>query len=210
MPVTRADLEQNRARKALARSSLAPELLSDEDLEASLRRTLWRHTPGADLWLFGYGSLVWNPSVRFLERGPAMLHGYHRRFCLWSRINRGTPERPGLALGLDSGGCCRGVVFRIPGAEVEAELRILWRRADIIRRSIFLASLSLLLAACLIITLFAAALLRWDAGAVLICLFAGCLVALIGSLVLFIWDVNQALAALRLELQDALEQKKAG
>jgi len=128
MPVTRADLEQNRARKALARSSLAPELLSDEDLEASLRRTLWRHTPGADLWLFGYGSLVWNPSVRFLERGPAMLHGYHRRFCLWSRINRGTPERPGLALGLDSGGCCRGVVFRIPGTEAEAELRILWRR----------------------------------------------------------------------------------
>jgi hypothetical protein len=91
-----------------------------------------------------------------------------------------------------------------------AQLRILWRRADIIRRSIFLASLSLLLAACLIITLFAAALLRWDAGAVLICLFAGCLVALIGSLVLFIWDVNQALAALRLELQDALEQKEAG
>jgi hypothetical protein len=87
-----------------------------------------------------------------------------------------------------------------------AQLRILWRRADIIRRSIFLASLSLLLAACLIITLFAAALLRWDAGAVIIGLFVGCLLALIGSLVLFIWDVNQALAALRLELHDALEQ----
>ena len=91
-----------------------------------------------------------------------------------------------------------------------AQLRILWRRADIIRRSIFLAALSLLLAACLIITLFAAALLRWDAGAVIIGLFAGCLLALIGSLVLFIWDVNQALAALRLELEDALEQKKMG
>jgi hypothetical protein len=89
-----------------------------------------------------------------------------------------------------------------------AQLHILWRRADIIRQSIFLASLSLLLAACLIITLFAAALMRWDAGAVIICLFAGCLLALIASLVLFIWDVNQALAALRLELEDALEQKK--
>jgi cation transport protein ChaC len=128
MPVTRADLEQNRARKALARSPLAPELLSDEALEASLQETLWRHTPGADLWLFGYGSLVWNPSVRYLERWPAKLHGYHRCFCLWSRINRGTPERPGLALGLDAGGCCRGVVFRIPGAEVRTELRVLWRR----------------------------------------------------------------------------------
>jgi hypothetical protein len=86
-----------------------------------------------------------------------------------------------------------------------AQLQILWRRADVIRKSIFLASLSLLLAACLIITLFAAALMRWDAGGVIVCLFAGCLAALIGSLVLFIWDINQSLAALRLELEDALE-----
>jgi len=93
---------------------------------------------------------------------------------------------------------------------ITAQLHILWRRADIIRQSIFLASLSLLLAACLIITLFVAALIRWDAGGILVCLFVGCLVALIGSLVLFIWDVNQSLAALRLELEAALEQKKAG
>jgi hypothetical protein len=86
-----------------------------------------------------------------------------------------------------------------------AQLHILWRRADIIRQSIFLASLSLLLAACLIITLFGEALMRWDAVGVLIILFVGCLSALIGSLVLFIWDVNQSLAALRLELEDALE-----
>jgi hypothetical protein len=91
-----------------------------------------------------------------------------------------------------------------------AQLHILWRRADIIRRAIILASLSLLLAACLIITLFVAALMGWDAGGVIICLFAGCLMALIGSLVLFIWDVNQSLAALRLELEDALGQKKTG
>ena len=90
------------------------------------------------------------------------------------------------------------------------QLHILWRRADIIRQAIILASLSLLLAACLIITLFVAALLGWDAGGVIICLFAGCLMALIGSLVLFIWDVNQSLAALRLELEDALRQKKTG
>jgi hypothetical protein len=91
-----------------------------------------------------------------------------------------------------------------------AQLHILWRRADIIRKSIILASLSLLLAACLIITLFAAALLRWDAGGVIVCLFVGCLGSLIASLVLFIWDVNQALAALRLELEDALEPKTTG
>ena len=89
-----------------------------------------------------------------------------------------------------------------------AQLHILWRRADTLRKSIILASLSLLLAACLIITLFAAALLRWDAGGVIILLFAGCLLALIVSLALFIWDVNQSLAALRLELEDALERKE--
>jgi hypothetical protein len=91
-----------------------------------------------------------------------------------------------------------------------AQLQILWRRADTLRKSIILASLSLLLAACLIITLFAAALLRWDAGGVIVCLFTGCLAALIVSLVLFIWDVNQSLAALRLELEEALEQEKSG
>jgi len=93
---------------------------------------------------------------------------------------------------------------------IAAQLHILWRRADIIRKSIILASLSLLLAACLIITLFAATLMRWDAGSVIACLFVGCLAALIGSLILFIWDINQSLSALRLELEDAIEQKKTG
>jgi len=89
-----------------------------------------------------------------------------------------------------------------------AQLHILWRRADTLRKSIILALLSLLLAACLIITLFVSALMRWDAGGVIVLLFTGCLAALIGSLVLFIWDLNQSLAALRLELEEALEPKK--
>ncbi len=86
---------------------------------------------------------------------------------------------------------------------IVAQLHVLWRRADILRKSIILASLSLLLAACLIIALFAATLMQWDAGAVIIGLFVGCLAALVGSLILLIWDVNQSLAALRLELEDA-------
>ncbi len=88
-----------------------------------------------------------------------------------------------------------------------AQLHILWQRADIIRKSIFLASLSLLLAACLIITLFVEALLGWNAGGLLVGLFVGCLASLIGSLVLFMYDINRSLAALRLELQEALEQE---
>lgn len=128
MTVTRNDLEANSLRPALAGSPLAGELLSDEALEASLQQALERRPPGPDFWLFGYGSLVWNPFVRFLERRPGTVRGYHRSFCLWSRINRGTPEQPGLALGLEPGGACRGSLFRIDAAIAEQELRILWRR----------------------------------------------------------------------------------
>ena len=66
-----------------------------------------------DLWLFAYGSLMWNPEIAFAEARPGFLHGYHRSFCLYSRDYRGTPERPGLVLGLDRGGACRGIAFRV-------------------------------------------------------------------------------------------------
>lgn len=128
MTVTRFDLESNALRRRLADSPLAGQLLSDEALEASLQQTLAQRPAGDSLWLFGYGSLVWNPFVSFLERRPGTVRGYHRRFCLWSRINRGTPEQPGLALGLERGGACRGSLFRIDAAVAEAELRMLWRR----------------------------------------------------------------------------------
>jgi glutathione-specific gamma-glutamylcyclotransferase len=81
-----------------------------------------------DLWIFGYGSLIWRPDFDFAERRPARVHGWHRALKMWSRINRGTPERPGLVFGLLTGGCCRGVVFRIPREEAAATLTRLWKR----------------------------------------------------------------------------------
>jgi hypothetical protein len=84
------------------------------------------------------------------------------------------------------------------------QLQILWHRADHIRQAIILSTVSALLAACLIIALFVATVLRLDTGWVIACLFTGCLVALIGSLVVFLWDINQALLALRLEIGDVL------
>jgi len=128
MPVTRADLEKNALRQSLERSPIGGQMLSEAALEASLQQALAQRPAGPDVWLFGYGSLVWNPFIRFLERRPGTVRGYHRRFCLWSRINRGTPEQPGLALGLEPGGACRGVVFRMDDNVAEDELRILWRR----------------------------------------------------------------------------------
>lgn len=64
-------------------------------------------------WIFGYGSLMWNPGFDYVAREPALLHGYHRAFCIYSRRYRGTTERPGLVLGLQPGGSCRGIAYRI-------------------------------------------------------------------------------------------------
>ena len=69
--------------------------------------------PEGDLWVFGYGSLMWRPGFEFIEQIPARLIGEHRALCVYSFDHRGTPEKPGLVLGLDRGGACRGVAFRI-------------------------------------------------------------------------------------------------
>jgi len=81
-----------------------------------------------DLWVFGYGSLIWNPGFDYAERRPALVQGWHRALKMWSRINRGTPDCPGLVFGLLTGGSCRGFVFRIRKAEGQAVLTELWAR----------------------------------------------------------------------------------
>lgn len=83
---------------------------------------------GCDVWIFGYGSLMWNPGFPHVEARPALLRGYHRSFCVYSYRYRGTPEKPGLVLGLDRGGACKAIAFRVPKADVEAALHYLWER----------------------------------------------------------------------------------
>jgi cation transport protein ChaC len=81
-----------------------------------------------DLWVFGYGSLIWRPEFGFIEQHPARVHGWHRALKMWSRINRGTPECPGLVFGMLSGGSCRGMVFRVDKAHARQVMINLWQR----------------------------------------------------------------------------------
>ena len=103
-------------------------LLSDAEIEASLDAMLANHPPGEDVWLFGYGSLMWNPAMHFAESKPGTVLGWHRSYCLWAHMGRGTPEAPGLMLALDRGGSSVGLLFRFPAATARAELLLPWRR----------------------------------------------------------------------------------
>lgn len=93
-----------------------------------LERALSEWGGHQDLWIFGYGSLIWKPEFEYAERRHAKVHGWHRALKMWSRINRGTPECPGLVLGMLSGGSCRGVVFRIHKPEARPIMANLWQR----------------------------------------------------------------------------------
>lgn len=98
-----------------------------DEREANRRAWLegrWDH----DLWIFGYGSLMWDPSIEFEEVRQAKCTGYQRSFCLWDEAGRGTVDDPGLMLAIDQGGRCDGLVFRINAQKLEHETFVLFRR----------------------------------------------------------------------------------
>ena len=87
-----------------------------------------RAGPQRDLWVFGYASLIWRTDFDFTERYASRIHGWHRALAMWSRVNRGTPELPGLVFALLPGGSCQGMVYRVPGQAAEAVFDTLWAR----------------------------------------------------------------------------------
>ena len=98
-------------------------------------RTMTKHfsdvnidLPERDLWVFGYGSLMWRPGFSYEESRPARIFGLHRKLCLWSNKYRGTPQKPGLVLGLKAGGSCNGVAFRLNDKNRNPQLDYLYRR----------------------------------------------------------------------------------
>ena len=98
------------------------------DPQPMLEATLRQWGGKRDLWVFAYASLIWRPEFAFVEQHPAVVHGWHRALQMRSRINRGTPECPGLVFALVPGGSCRGIAYRIEQRCVAAELERLWKR----------------------------------------------------------------------------------
>lgn len=103
-------------------------LWTEEEREETMFKTLNELEEQKNIWIFGYGSLVWRPEFAFEETRHATLTGYSRALCLWSCVNRGTPEQPGLVFGLKQGGICEGRVYRIPNEDIVGQFRKLWLR----------------------------------------------------------------------------------
>jgi cation transport protein ChaC len=82
----------------------------------------------SELWVFGYGSLIWNPAINYEEKRRCSIQGFEKKFCFWTTLSRGTVEFPGLMMGLVPGGSCNGVAFRIDAKNAETELDVLFRR----------------------------------------------------------------------------------
>ncbi|PHQ69029.1 MAG: gamma-glutamylcyclotransferase [Sneathiella sp.] len=99
-----------------------------EEREENRHQFLSNLPSGKGLWVFGYGSLLWNPAFHYTDCQPARLYGYRRRFCLKAAIGRGSREKPGLMLALDRGGSCNGRAFYIAAEAIESETEILWMR----------------------------------------------------------------------------------
>ena len=131
--IERSTLERDGIRAVVRDAGHGAMLLSEEELAQSLSHALALRRDDGPVWVFGYGSLIWNPMMRFAERRIAKVRGYHRGFYLWSKINRGSPEQPGLVLGLDRGGSCGGVAYRLRDQHVMEEFRLLWRREMLAR-----------------------------------------------------------------------------
>jgi glutathione-specific gamma-glutamylcyclotransferase len=125
--VTRAFLEAGGIVATYLQDSPALALLTDEERAASLA-SIMAARPDGDVWVFGYGSLIWNPAFKSVEQRTARIEGWHRAFCMSITAGRASPSGPGLMLGLDGGGHCLGSAFRLDEADMTSELVLLWRR----------------------------------------------------------------------------------
>ncbi|MBL0898699.1 MAG: gamma-glutamylcyclotransferase, partial [Reyranella sp.] len=128
--LTREELSSERIDQIVADARAAGYhfFLSSKEREASLKEALAGYRPGEEVWVFAYGSLMWNPAFEFADRQPCKVDGWRRSFCFWTPLGRGTPELPGLMLALEGGGQCEAIAYRLAPDQVLSELGILWNR----------------------------------------------------------------------------------
>jgi glutathione-specific gamma-glutamylcyclotransferase len=128
VPLTREALLDGSIRTLVQLADPTTRIPTPEEHHASIKALLDHRPDSGDVWLFAYGSLIWNPLIHFVEKRVATVRGFHRCFCLWTHLGRGTMEKPGLVLGLERGGACSGVAYRIAADIAMQELELLWRR----------------------------------------------------------------------------------
>ena len=127
--ITRETLQNWRvASLARERDGAEASVATEDQLLESRRLVVADDADVSDFWVFGYGSLIYNPIIDHSQSSITSVYGYHRRFCLWTKIGRGSPDCPGLVLSLDRGGSCKGVAFRLNPQNAIDELDLLWRR----------------------------------------------------------------------------------
>jgi cation transport protein ChaC len=125
-------LDFDRLDRNMAANGFPPDWRRSHEEREATRAEALAGRLDSDLWIFAYGSLMWDPAIHFSEIRRATANGYHRRFCLETKGGRGSPDAPGLMAGLDYGGLCEGLVFRIEAAHVDQETEILWQREMIL------------------------------------------------------------------------------
>lgn len=134
MVLNRQALESKLLQRLLSHPELDLEIWSDEQLLQSIRETLQQQST-KELWIFAYGSLIWNPLFDYSDRRSVIVQDWQRQFCLLAPVGRGTIENPGLVLGLKSkdSAYCEGIAYRLPmDKNLESELLLLWRREMVV------------------------------------------------------------------------------
>lgn len=134
MVLDRQALKSKLLQEMLAHPELDFEIWSDEQLQRSIGSILQQHS-SKEVWIFAYGSLIWNPLFTYSDRCTVTIDDWHRQFCMLAPVGRGTIENPGLVLGLEpkQNACCQGVAYCLPkDKNLELELLLLWRREMVV------------------------------------------------------------------------------
>jgi glutathione-specific gamma-glutamylcyclotransferase len=127
-PITRESLASGALLRQVRAHPGAGPMLTEAERAARFEALMATIPADADVWLFAYGSMLWNPTVHHIQSSTVRVVGWHRSFCLRSTYGRGSPEQPGLMLAIESGGHCDGLAYCLAAATVRAELHLLWQR----------------------------------------------------------------------------------